>query len=231
MDLRSPPGTEPLSRTHYTTILTQEIYCQNYILDVGIKGSYLTFLFIGKDIQKLIQVKVLRIALLSPLLKRTHSSVRSSHTWPTGELTGTFCQVTVAHTVVTVESQPLSRSLTLLYVSRPQRQTAVSLTTAVPSRDDYIGVWQTHMFCFLPNNLLLNGTERSTPEADHHTDVSQHAPENNVLSQTSSRSEGTPSNLFSNTTHIVTLSSLTLLSSYIIKLHFSVHLLVCLSIM
>lgn len=106
MDLRSPPGTEPLSRTHYTTILTQEIYCQNYSLDVGIKGSYLTFLFIGKDIQKLIQVKVLRIALLSPLLKRTHSSVRSSHTWPTGELTGTFCQVTVAHTVVTLNPSP-----------------------------------------------------------------------------------------------------------------------------
>ena len=102
--------------------------------------------------------------------------MRSSHTWPAGELTGTFCQVTVAHTVVTVESQPLSRSLTLLCVSRPRRQTAVSLTTAIPSRDDYIAVWQTHTCsAFLPNNLLPNGTEQSTPEADHHTDVSEHA--------------------------------------------------------
>lgn len=63
--------TEPLPTTHYTTILTLETYGQNYSLDVGMKGSYLTFLFTSKDIQKLIQVKV-RIVLLSPLLKRTH---------------------------------------------------------------------------------------------------------------------------------------------------------------
>lgn len=134
---------------------------------------------------------------------KTHINL-SSHTWPTGDRTGTLCQVTEAHTA---ESLPLSLPLSV-YVSLPTHIQQLFLHTMTTSAS------RKHtLFCSLPNNLQLNSTEQSTPEAHRSTDVSQHTAGHTLLKKqqqqqlstdchhTSSQREDTSSviNLFNTT--------------------------------
>lgn len=89
----------------------------------------------------------------------------------TGDGTGTLRQVTEAHTVESPAT--LSPSLRLCLSASEARllshiqQLFLHTMTTSASRKHTV-------FCSLTNNLQLNSTEQSTPEAHRSTDVSQH---------------------------------------------------------